>query len=45
MLETGIGLVVGGVITLLVVWGWFKNAAVLAHYFGLSQTSKREADR
>ncbi|MBL1319897.1 MAG: DUF2157 domain-containing protein [Methylophaga sp.] len=44
MLETGIGLVVGGVITLLVVWGWFKKADSLAQYFGLSQTSKREGD-
>ncbi len=40
MLETGIGLVVGGVITLLVVWGWFKKAGLLAQYFGLSQQDK-----
>ncbi|PCJ29745.1 MAG: hypothetical protein COA90_11200 [Gammaproteobacteria bacterium] len=44
MLETGLGLVVGGVITLFVVWGWFKKSASVAHYFGLSQTSKRESD-
>ncbi|MFK5951290.1 MAG: DUF2157 domain-containing protein [Methylococcales bacterium] len=40
MLETGIGLVVGGVITLLVVWGWYKKAGSLAQYFGLSQQDK-----
>ena len=44
MLETGIGLVVGGVITLIVVWGWFKKADSLAQYFGLSQTSKIKGD-
>ncbi len=44
MLETGIGLVVGGVITLFVVWGWFKKADSLAHYFGLSQKDKIAGD-
>ncbi len=44
MLETGIGLVVGGIITLLVVWGWFKKADSLAHYFGLSQKDKIAGD-
>jgi len=44
MLETGIGLVVGGLITLLVVWGWFKKADSLAHYFGLSQANKYTSD-
>jgi uncharacterized membrane protein len=44
MLETGIGLVVGGIITLLVVWGWFKKADSLAQYFGLSQQDKIAGD-
>jgi uncharacterized membrane protein len=44
MLETGIGLVVGGLITLLVVWGWFKKADSLAQYFGLSQKDKIAGD-
>jgi uncharacterized membrane protein len=44
MLETGIGLVVGGVITLFVVWGWFKKADSLAQYFGLSQKDKIVGD-
>jgi len=44
MLETGVGLVVGGVITLLVVWGWFSKADALAQYFGLAKVSKREGD-
>jgi hypothetical protein len=44
MLETGIGLVIGGLITLFVVWGWFKKSDSLAEYFGLSQASKKERD-
>ncbi len=44
MLETGIGLVLGGVITLFVVWGWFKKADSLAQYFGLSQQDKIMGD-
>jgi len=44
MLETGIGLVGGGVVTLLVVWGWFKKADVLAQYFGLSKTHTPEGE-
>ncbi len=44
MLETGIGLMVGGIITLLVVWGWFKKADSLAQYFGLSQRDKIAGD-
>ena len=44
MLETGIGLVVGGLITLFVVWFWFTKANSLALSFGLSQASKHKSD-
>lgn len=44
MLETGIGLVLGGLITLLVVWMWIKKADSLARYFGLSKKAKIAGD-
>jgi peptidoglycan biosynthesis protein MviN/MurJ (putative lipid II flippase) len=44
MLETGVGLVLGGLITLLVVWVWVKKADSLAHYFGLSKKAKIAGD-
>jgi len=44
MLATGIGLVMGGLFTLSVVWLWFKKSASIARHFGLSPTSKSEQD-
>lgn len=36
MLETGIGLIIGGALTLSIAWWWFKRSDALAQQFGLS---------
>lgn len=40
MLETGIGLVIGGILTLAIVWIWFKKANSVARYFGLTRSDR-----
>ncbi len=45
LFETGMGLVTGGVITLLVAWGWFKKIDTIAQYFGLSKPNKVTRDK
>lgn len=40
MFETGLGLVIGGFITLFIVWLWFKKSDTVAGYFGLSKADK-----
>ncbi len=35
MLETGIGLIIGGTLTLLIAWWWFKKSDALAQRLGL----------
>ena len=44
MFETGLGLIIGGIVVLLIVWGWFKKSSDIARYFGLSSTDKMEFD-
>jgi len=36
MLQTGIGLIVGGVLTLLTAWWWFRKSGALAERLGLA---------
>ena len=36
MMQTGLGLIVGGVLTLLISWWWFKRSNKLALRFGLA---------
>lgn len=35
MLETGIGLIIGGALTLAITWWWFKKSNVLAQQFSM----------
>jgi hypothetical protein len=42
LFETGLGLVAGGLITLAVVWLWFKKSHAIATFFGLSLQKSKE---
>jgi hypothetical protein len=42
MLETGIGLVFGGTLTLLIAWLWLKKSEALAQRLGLNRGSYNE---